>query len=341
MDVGIVGGSGYGGAELIRLLAGHPTLEVRTVAGGSQAGRDLAEVFPHLNRSGTLAPATPDALTGCDLVFLATPHAVSLALAPDLLADGATVVDLSGAFRLAPAAFEAAYGLDHTAPELSPAVYGLPELHRHAVAGAGLVAGPGCYPTAALLALAPLAGLVDPASVTIVGMSGSSGAGRALREDLHVSHAMGNTGAYAAPGHRHTPEIEAQWAALTGTDSAISFTPHLVPQVRGMVVTLNAQLLDARLTGDPATVRDAYHARYAAEPFVQVLPGGTWPQSTHVVGANSAHVGVAVDPRTGRVTASCAIDNLTKGAAGQCLQAANIALGLPETDGLPTIAVYP
>lgn len=341
MDVGIVGGSGYGGAELLRLLATHPTLKVRTVAAGSAAGRDLSEVFPHLGMTGTLAPSTPEALEGCDLVFLATPHAVSLELAPALREQGATVVDLSGAFRLPPATFTGYYGLDHTAPELSPAVYGLPELHRHDLVGAGLIAGPGCYPTATLLALAPLAGLVEPDTVTIVGMSGASGAGKGLRDDLHVSHAMGNTGAYAAPGHRHTPEIEAQWTRLTGSVAAVSFTPHLVPQVRGMVVTLNAQLVDPGAAMTAATVRDAYTRAYAAEPFVTLLPEGGWPQSTHVVGANSAHVGVATDPRTGRVTASCAIDNLTKGAAGQALQAANVALGLPETDGLPTMAVYP
>ncbi len=336
MDVGIVGGSGYGGAELLRLLAGHSTLKVRTVAAGSAAGKDLAEVFPHLGMTGTLAPSTPAALDGCDLVFLATPHAVSLELAPSLLDQGATVVDLSGAFRLRPDAFTEWYGLAHTAPELTPAVYGLPELFRDHIVGADLIAGPGCYPTATLLALAPLVGLVDPASVTVVGMSGSSGAGKGLRDDLHVSHAIGNTGAYAAPRHRHTPEIEAQWERLTGTASPVSFTPHLVPQVRGMVVTLNATI-----TEQPGDVRQAYRDHYDTEPFVTLLPEDTWPQSTHVIGANTAHVGVAVDERTGRVTASCAIDNLTKGAAGQALQAANVALGLPEGDGLPTMAVYP
>lgn len=337
MDVGVVGGSGYGGAELLRLLAGHPALKVRTVAAGSAAGQDLAEVFPHLGLTGTLAPSTPDALDGCDLVFLATPHAVSLGLAPALRAQGAVVVDLSGAFRLAPAVFDEWYGLAHTAPELSPAAYGLPELWRDDLVGAGLIAGPGCYPTAALLALAPLAELVDPTSVTIVGMSGSSGAGKGLRDDLHVSHAIGNTGAYAAPRHRHTPEIEAQWARLTGAPATLSFTPHLVPQVRGMVVTATATLQTSGATG----IRQAYLDTYAAEPFVTVLAEGMWPQSTHVIGANTAHVGVAGDERTGRVTVSCAIDNLTKGAAGQALQAANVALGLPEGHGLPTMAVYP
>lgn len=342
MDVGIVGGSGYGGAELLRLLSAHPTLDAAVVAGGKSAGSDLSEVFPHLGLHGTIQPSTPKALEGCAVVFLATPHSVSLDLAPALLDRGSVVVDLSGAFRLPPTVFEEWYGIPHAAPERSPATYGLPELNRAQIEGATLIAGPGCYPTATLLALAPLAGLVDPSSVTVVGMSGSSGAGKGLREDLHVSHATGNTGAYGAPRHRHTPEIEAQWQQLTGVLAPISFTPHLVPQVRGMVVTLNATL-SPHTSPDtsPDAVRDAYLQRYANEPFVTVLGEGTWPQSTHMIGANTAHVGVAVDPRTNRVTASCAIDNLCKGAAGQALQAANVALGLPETDGLPTMAVYP
>lgn len=336
MDVGIVGGSGYGGGELLRLLAHHPTLKVRTVAAGSRAGEDLAVVFPNLGMSGTLAPSTPEALEGCDLVFLATPHGVSMELAPPLVDAGATVVDLSGAFRLDAATFEQWYGLDHTVPDRSPATYGLPELYRDDIAGATLVAGPGCYPTATLLALKPLAGLVDPASLSITGMSGSSGAGRGLRDNLHASHAMGNTTAYGAPTHRHTPEIERHWAALTGTDAPVSFTPHLVPQVRGMVVTLTATLTGE---ADQDALSQALHDTYAAEPFVTVTDA--WPESTHVIGANTAHVRAVADPRTGRVTASCAIDNLTKGAAGQAIQAANVALGLPEAAGLPTAGMYP
>ncbi|MEE8603462.1 N-acetyl-gamma-glutamyl-phosphate reductase [Euzebya tangerina] len=336
MNVGIVGGSGYGGAELLRLLSTHPTLKVQTVAAGSTAGQDLQEVFPSLGLEGELAPSTPEALADCQLVFLATPHAVSLELAAPLREGGAVVVDLSGAFRLPAAVFEQWYGLDHTAPQLTPATYGLPELRRDELVGAGLIAGPGCYPTATLLGLAPLAGLVEPDTVTIVGMSGSSGAGRGLREDLHVSHASGNTGAYGAPTHRHTPEIELHWAGLTGHDARVTFTPHLVPQVRGMVVTSTASLI-----GSAGSVRAAFEEAYATEPFVRVLPEGRWPQSTHVLGANTCHIGVVTDERTGRVTVSAAIDNLTKGAAGQAVQAANVALGLPETDGLPTMAVYP
>jgi N-acetyl-gamma-glutamyl-phosphate reductase len=340
MDVGIIGGSGYGGAELLRLLAGHPTLKVRTVAANMAAGRDLAEVFPHLGMSGTLVPAEPDALDGCEVVFLATPHEASLALAPALLAQGATVVDLSGAFRLDAMTFEAWYGIAHTAAELTPAAYGLPELFRSHLRDAALVAVPGCYPTAALLALAPLAGLIDPGTIVVAGLSGTSGAGRGLREDLHVSHAVGNTVAYGAPRHRHTPEIERVWGLLTGTADPVplTFVPHLVPMSRGQLCTVTAALAS---TAQAAEIRPAYERRYAAEPFVALLPEGSWPATTHLRGSNTAHLGVAVDERARRVVTSCALDNLTKGAAGQAIQAANVVLGLPETAGLPVSGVYP
>lgn len=350
MDVGIVGGSGYGGAELLRLLAAHPSAKVRVVAARSSAGQRVDAVFPHL--AGTpgadtvLAPADPAALDGCDLVFLATPHAASLELAPPLLAQGSAVVDLSGAFRLPAAVFSQWYGLDHTAPELAPAAYGLPELFGSEIAAAAapggtrLVAGPGCYPTAALLALAPLAGLVDPASVVVAGLSGTSGAGKGLRDDLHVTHAGANVAPYGAPRHRHTPEIEQGWAAACGLDEPlpVTFTPHLVPTARGLIATVTATLADGV---DADSVRDAYETAYADAPFVTVLADGTWPATAHVRGGNGAHVGVAVDGRSGRVTAACAIDNLGKGAAGQALQAANLLCGEPETAGLSAAGVYP
>lgn len=339
MDVGVVGGSGYAGAELLRLLAGHPILKVRTVAGGASAGRDLAGVFPHLGMSGPLVPAEPEALDGCAVVFLATPHEVSLALVPALLAQGAAVVDLSGAFRLDAATFEQWYRLEHTVPELTPAVYGLPELFRGDLVGARLVAGPGCYPTAALLTLAPLAGLIDPASIVVTGLSGASGAGRGLRDDLHVSHAIGNAAPYGAPTHRHTPEIERIWALVAGLKepAPLTFVPHLVPMSRGQLCTMAATVLD----GAGAEVRAAFAQRYTSEPFVTVLAEGAWPATTHVRASNVAHLGVAVDPRANRVISCCAVDNLGKGAAGQAIQAANVALGLPETAGLPTSGVYP
>ncbi len=338
MDVGVVGGSGYGGSELIRLLQSHPTFKLRTVAAGSSAGRSLGEVFPHLGLDGPLVPAEPDRLAGCDVVFLATPHAVSLRLAPDLLGAGGAVVDLSGAYRLPPADFAAWYGQEHTSPALAPAAYGLPELGRAQVAGARLVANPGCFPTAALLALAPLGGLVDHAGVVVVGMSGTSGAGKALRDDLHVSHAVQNVSPYGAPGHRHTPEIERGWATCAGLDAPapVSFTPHLAPMSRGLLVTVTA-----RLAASPGRVRAAFQAAYDAEPFVTVLPEGVWPATTHVRGGNAAHLGVAVDERAEFVVAACAIDNLGKGAAGQAVQNANLVTGLPEAAGLSAAGVYP
>lgn len=342
MDVGIVGASGYGGAELFRLLASHPAMKVRTVAAGSQAGARIDEVFPHLSGAAgadaVLAPSTPEALDGCDVVFLATPHAVSMEIAPPLVDAGTTVVDLSGAFRLPADVFEAWYGLDHTAPASTPAVYGLPELFRADLPGARLVAGPGCYPTAALLALAPLSRLIDPGSVSIIGMSGTSGAGKGLRDDLHASHAFGNVAPYGAPTHRHTPEIERWWAAAADFDEPmpITFVPHLVPTARGMVCTVTATLAEAATADD---VDAAFHDAYDHEPFVRLR--AAWPSSTHVVGGNAAHVGFAADARTGRVTSACAIDNLVKGASGQALQAANVALGLPEAAGLSPMGVYP
>jgi N-acetyl-gamma-glutamyl-phosphate reductase len=344
VDVGIVGGSGYGGAELLRLLATHPALKVRTVAARSAAGQPLTAVFPHLSEeeTGGLAavPVEFERLEGCTVVFLATPHEVSLELAPALLDQGSAVVDLSGAFRLRAGVFEDWYGVEHAAPQLTPAPYGLPELFRAALEDARLVAGPGCYPTAALLALAPLAALAEPDSVVVVGLSGTSGAGKGLREDLHASHVIGNVAPYGAPKHRHTPEIEAGWAALCGLDEPVplTFTPHLVPMSRGLVCTVSARLTDE---GSANGVRDAYAAAYDREPFVRLLDDGTWPATAHVVSSNAAHVGLAFDPRTRRVTAACAIDNLVKGAAGQAIQAANIVLRLPETAGLSAAGVYP
>jgi N-acetyl-gamma-glutamyl-phosphate reductase len=342
MDVGVIGGSGYGGAELLRLLEHHPAFKVRVVAAGRSAGQRLSAVFPHL--SGTsladveLVEPTPQALADCQVIFSATPHGVSLDLLPDLLSVGRTVVDLSAAFRLAPGAFEEWYGQEHTAPELTPAVYGLPELTREDLAGADLVAGPGCYPTAALLALAPLVGLVGDGPITVTGMSGWSGAGRGLRDDLHASHAHANVVAYAAPRHRHTPEIEATFQLAGGGENPLVFVPHLVPMARGMVVTVTAPMAGPVAAADIHEVVALY---YRDEPFVTVLDPGRWPESTQVAGSNAAHVGVAVDERGGVVIGSCALDNLVKGAAGQAIQAANVATGMSETAGLPIAGLYP
>ena len=336
--VGVAGASGYGGGELLRILDGHPGFEAVVVAGGTSAGRTVRDVFPHLHSDAVLAPSQPQSFAGCEVVFLATPHELSLELAPELLAGGARVVDLSGAFRLPAAVFEQWYGMAHPAPDLAPAAYGLPELFGDDLAGQSLVANPGCYPTAALLALAPLRDLVEPDSVTIAGMSGTSGAGKGLRNELHISHAAANVAAYAAPAHRHTPEIEQAWGRLTGAPAPVTFTPHLVPMPRGLLCTVTAAL---RPGVDAVEVRRSAEKAYAAEPFVTLTADGTWPSTTYLRGSNSATVGLAVDVRTGRVTASCAIDNLGKGAAAQAVQNANLLTGLPATAGLSTGGMYP
>lgn len=336
--VGVAGASGYSGAELLRILAGHPAFEVTAVAGGVSAGLRLDEVFGHLDSTLTLQAATPETFAGCDIVFLATPHELSLDLAPPLLDAGTIVVDLSGAFRLPPGDFEQWYGLAHSAAELAPAPYGLTEWFGDDVAGATLVANPGCYPTAALLGLAPLRDLVAPDSVHITGLSGTSGAGKGLREELQLSHAANHVAAYGSPAHRHTPEIERAWNRLTGGQAAVTFTPHLVPMPRGLLCTSTAALLP---DVDAAQVRQALEKAYADQPFVRVLAEGQWPSTAHVRGCNAAVVGIAVDPRSARVTTSCAIDNLGKGAAGQAVQNANVAVGLDQGTGLGAVGVYP
>lgn len=342
MDVGVVGGSGYGGGELLRLLECHPAFTLRVVTGGRAAGQRLGDVFGQLAATGiaslVVAETTPAALDDCELVFAATPHGVSLELLPDLLRDGRVVVDLSGAFRLPDADFAQWYGQPHTAPDLTPAPYGLPELWRDDLIGARLVAGPGCYPTAALLALAGVVEVAGAGPVTVTGMSGWSGAGRGLRDDLHASHAHGNVAAYGAPAHRHSPEIAAGYTRFGGDAASLTFVPHLVPMPRGMVVTATLPLRDG-VAGDD--VWSAAEKRFRDEPYVVVCPPGVWPASTHTIGANTAQVGVAVDQRAGTIVVSCALDNLVKGAAGQAVQAANVATGTDETAGLPTAGLYP
>lgn len=343
--VGVVGGSGYGGGELLRLLQGHPQLGVTRIAANRAAGSRVVDVFPNLAGSPVAAhliePADDFDGDGCDVVFLATPAGVSMALAPGLVAAGLRVVDLSGAFRLSADVYRDWYGAAHTAPTMTPAPYGLPELFRADLAGADLVAGAGCSPTAALLALWPLTGLVDPATVTVTVLTGVSGAGRSLRDDLHAAHAMANVAAYGTPHHRHTPEMEAVWArAATAAGHtvapAITFVPHLVPMVRGLVATVTATLAPgAAADAVVPAARDAY----ADEVFVTVT--SAWPSSAHVLGGNGAHVCVAVDGRVRRAVASCAIDNMGKGAAGQAVQAANVMLGLDEAAGLSATGVYP
>jgi len=341
--LGIVGASGYGGAELLRLLDAHPTMDAEVVAAHSQAGETISGLFPNLAGGRTFDVIDLEVLAELDLVVLATPHTVALELGAALYDAGTPVVDLSAAFRLSVEGFATWYGQAHPRADLAAGdeaaaadvAYGLPELERDRILGASLIANPGCYPTATLLALTPLAELLVPDSIVVDAKSGTSGAGRAAADRLHFSHLHGSLTAYGAPTHRHTGEIE-RW--LPGGLGAITFTPHLVPMSRGLLATCYAALDDGVGADE---VQDALLEAYDGEPFVQVLEPGTFPHTKALAGSNGCQLSAIVDPRTRRVTVTSAIDNLGKGAAGQALQNANLVLGEEETLGLTAVGVYP
>ncbi len=340
VTAGIIGASGYTGAELLRLLARHPDIDVRYATADTQAGGRAADLYPSLAAAYSdlmLESFDADRVRGFDLVFLGLPHQASMALAPELVGKVGCVVDLSAAFRLKDAsAYPRWYGFEHDQPELlAEAVYGLPELTRDELKGARLVATPGCYVTASTLALAPLlaAGLVEPDGLIVDAASGVSGAGRAPTATNAFCTVDEDFVAYGLLDHRHTPEIEQN---LGG--ARVLFTPHLAPMNRGILATCYARPFAGQALsteGVLAALRDAY----AAEPFVVVVDRS--PSTKATLGANTAHVTARFDERTGYVLAICAIDNLTKGASGGALQAANVALGLDETAGLPVVGLAP
>jgi N-acetyl-gamma-glutamyl-phosphate reductase len=351
--VAVAGASGYAGGELLRLISGHPDLEIGPVSAGSSVDMPVTDVHPHLPALAgrTFDRADPQLLAAADLVFLALPHEESAALAAALPGDAA-VVDLSASFRLAdPRAWATYYRTGHAGCW----TYGLPELPgaRARISAARRVASPGCYATAAIVALAPLlaAGLAEPRDIVIVAASGTSGAGRSVSAALLATEVMGAVSAYQVGGtHRHTPEIEQALAGVAsgqGTRQAIadiiqptvSFTPMLVPMPRGILATCTIRpASDAAST--PA-VRAALGDAYAGEPFVHLLPEGRWPTTAATVGSNAVHLQAAVDPYAGRCVVVAALDNLGKGAAGQAVQAANLMLGLPEAAGLTAQGVAP
>ena len=343
--VAVAGASGYAGGELLRLLAGHPDLEVAVVTAASSAGQTVADVHPHLANVPGLAaqvlqPHSPDVLASCDLAFLALPAGQSAVVAAQL-PGGVKVVDLGPDFRLSDAV---AWARHYSGPHPGRWITGIPELPgaRALIRGASRVAAPGCYATAAILALTPLtaAGLADPDDIVVVAASGTSGAGRSLRPDLLASEVMGSVTAYAVAGaHRHTPEIEQAIAEACGKPASVSFTPVLAPMPRGILATCTARLTSTRIT--TAGLRDAILGAYADEPFVTLLPAGTWPATAWVSGSNGVHLQVAADTRAGRAVVVAAIDNLGKGAAGQAIQAANLMFGRTETAGLTAIGVAP
>ena len=337
MKVGIAGASGFTGVELLRLCAGHPEFDVALVGADTQAGRPVAAAYPSLAAAyPTLefGAIGPDDLAGLDVVFLALPHGASQGLVPDLVGRVGVVVDLSADFRLAdPGAYPEWYGRDHAAPALlGEAAYGLPELFRPGLDGARLVAAPGCYPTAAALALAPFvrAGVVEPSGVVVDAASGVSGAGRTPTPSTHFNTVDEDFTAYGLLHHRHTPEIE------QATGATVVFTPHLAPMNRGILATCYARPVSALSSEDALGV---LRQAYAGEPFVVV--GQEPPSTKATLGSNCAHLTARVDPRTGWLLSLCAIDNLVKGASGQAVQCANARCGLPETTGLPAVGLYP
>ncbi len=343
--VAVAGASGYAGGELLRLIAGHPDLELGPVTGAAKAGAAVTDVHPHLAALAgrNFTRADPDRLAEADLVFLALPHEESAALAADLPASQ-PIIDLSASFRLEdPADWEKFYKTPHNGRW----VYGLPELPgaRERIAAATRVAAPGCHATAAILALAPLlaSGAAEPADVVVVSASGTSGAGRAPTQSLLASEVMGAVTAYQVGGvHRHTPEIEQALGAASGTRPVVSFTPLLVPMPRGILATCTARLPGGPPVGSPAdSPRQALARAYADEPFIFVLPENRWPSTAATTGSNAVHLQAVADTHAGRAVVIAALDNLVKGAAGQAVQIANLMLGLPETAGLTVYGVAP
>jgi N-acetyl-gamma-glutamyl-phosphate reductase len=341
ISVAVSGASGYAGGEVLRLLAAHPDVTIGAITAHSNAGSRLGELQPHLHglADRILEDTTVENLSGHDVVFLALPHGASAEIAAQLPA-GTLVIDAGADHRLQdPAAWEKFYG----SPHAGTWPYGLPELpnQREALRGATRIAVPGCYPTSALLALAPgfSSGLLEADDVVIVSASGTSGAGKAAKVNLIGAEVMGSMSPYGVGGgHRHTPEIEQGLSNALGAPVTVSFTPTLAPMSRGILTTATARVREG-VSG--AELRDAWAAAYDEEPFVHLLPEGQWPTTKSVQGSNHAVMQLAFDPHTGRVIVTSAIDNLTKGTAGGAVQSMNIALGLVETAGLELQGVAP
>lgn len=345
LRVAVAGASGYAGGEVVRLLLQHPELEVGALAASSNAGQPLGAVHPHLTplADRVLEDTTAEVLAGHDAVVLALPHGHSAALA-EQLGDDVVLVDCGADFRLRDAE---AWTSFYDTPHAGSWPYGMPELpvaggrQRAALDGARRIAVPGCYPTAVSLALAPglVAGVAQPDDITVVAASGTSGAGRALKAHLLGAEVMGTMTPYGVGGtHRHTPEIEQNLTAAGAGDVTLSFTPTLAPMPRGILATCTAKVVPGT---SAAAVREAWTSAYADEPFVHVLPEGRWPSTGSVLGSNAVHLQVVLDERVRRVVVVAAVDNLTKGTAGAAVQCLNLALGLPETTGLPIAGVAP
>ncbi|MCP4842646.1 MAG: N-acetyl-gamma-glutamyl-phosphate reductase [Halieaceae bacterium] len=342
LSVGIVGGTGYTGVELLRLLASHEDAVVTVLTSRAEAGRRVDDLFPNLRGLYELTFTEPDvqALAACDVVFFATPHNVAMNMVPEILATGSRVIDLSADYRIRDAdVWSTWYGATHASPELlDTAVYGLPEYNREKIATAQLVACPGCYPTSVQLGFMPLLvkGLVDPSHLIASSASGVSGAGRQAKIDNLLSEASDSFKAYSVKGHRHLPEIEQGLTDIAGEGAQVTFVPHLLPIVRGIQSTLFGRLRDRE-----ANLQAVFEDYYADAPFVDVLPAGALPQTRTVKGANRCQLSVVVPQDRGTVVVLSVIDNLVKGASGQALQAMNIMFGLDESAGLRQVGLLP
>lgn len=342
IKAGIVGGTGYTGVELLRLLARHPEVDLQAITSRSEAGKSVSELFPNLRGRLELTFSEPDldTLLACDVVFFATPNGIAMTMVPELLNAGVKVIDLAADFRLKDAAlWQQWYGMEHACPELlEEAVYGLVEVNREQIKQARLVANPGCYPTAVQLGFLPLleAGLIDPATLIADAKSGVSGAGRKAAVGTLLCETSESFKAYGVPGHRHLPEIKQGLQNVSKREIGLTFVPHLTPMIRGIHATLYG-----RLTESGRDLQMIYTDKYAGESFVDVLPTGAHPETRSVRGSNMVRMAVH-QPQQGDVVVILAvIDNLVKGAAGQAVQNMNVMFGFAETSGLEEIAVIP
>ncbi|BAZ25732.1 N-acetyl-gamma-glutamyl-phosphate reductase [Kalymmatonema gypsitolerans NIES-4073] len=346
VPVGIVGASGYGGVQLVRLLMDHPEVELVYLGGESSAGKPLADLYPHLAHiiNQQIEAVDPETIAGrCEVVFLSLPNGLACKMAPQLLEKGCKVLDLSADYRFSDlTTYTSWYGVQRTdLATAAQSVYGLPELYRDRIAEAQLIGCPGCYPTASLLALSPLLkqGLIVPETAIVDAKSGTSGGGRQAKVNMLLAEADNSLGAYNVARHRHTPEIEQICSDLAGHEVTIQFTPHLIPMVRGILATVYATLRDPGLVRDDLIT--IYRAFYRNSPWVTVCDPGIYPQTKWAGGSNLCYIGIEVDPRTGRAIVMSVIDNLIKGQAGQAIQCLNIMMGWDETLGLPKLGFYP
>lgn len=345
IKVGIVGGTGYTGVELLRLLAAHPEVDIQAITSRSEKGMPVADMYPNLRGHLDIAFSEPDmsVLTACDLVFFATPNGIAMTMAKQLVEAGVKVIDLAADFRIKDVAeWSKWYGMEHACPDMvAKAVYGLPEVNREQVKNAQLVANPGCYPTAVQLGLLPLIenGLVETDGLIADAKSGVSGAGRGAAVATLQAESSESFKAYGVAGHRHLPEIKQGLAIANNAEVGLTFVPHLVPMIRGIEATCYARLKDSSTTVEQ--LQKLYEDKYANEPFVDVMPAGSLPETRSVKGANLCRIAIHIPQDGDTVVILSVIDNLVKGAAGQAVQNMNIMFGLKESAGLTAIALVP